>query len=414
MAEGEYVPPVGIHRCCKREEPLHILVVHPWWRAVGGAELVALHTINYFLRTEGNRITILSLEPPDLEQIRRLSGIELPAERIAFLPAECPRFLLENRRRFLLLQVAFLHRAAKGIARDYDLCVSTYNELDFRIPGIQYIHHPLFASRSLLEKYVIVPRRSTRQKLLPVHRLYDRLVLAISGNRRSGIRRNLTLVNSGFMRQVVREEYGIGSDVVYPSFMSEEEIGGRGNEGEREFGFLSVSRIAADKYLHDLVEIYARLHVIYPQATFTLAGLLVDREYHRQLVREAERRGLPLRIMTDLSKEEIIDLYRRSRYYINPKPYEHFGISIVQAIHAGVIPFVHESGGSIEIVPFPELRFMSVEDIVGKGRRVVEEESLRRKLEEGIAAMAREFRTETFYEQLHESVSRFLPEQPRS
>ena len=47
----------------------------------------------------------------------------------------------------------------------------------------------------------------------------------------------------------------------------------------------------------------------------------------------------------------------RSRIYFFPAVNEHFGITTVEAIAAGCIPFVHDSGGQKEIVPFEVLRW---------------------------------------------------------
>jgi glycosyltransferase involved in cell wall biosynthesis len=47
----------------------------------------------------------------------------------------------------------------------------------------------------------------------------------------------------------------------------------------------------------------------------------------------------------------------RTRFYIFPAINEHFGMTTVEAIAAGAIPFVHNSGGQKEIVVDARLRF---------------------------------------------------------
>jgi len=47
----------------------------------------------------------------------------------------------------------------------------------------------------------------------------------------------------------------------------------------------------------------------------------------------------------------------RTRYYVFPAINEHFGMTTAEAIASGAVPFVHDSGGQKEIVPYSALRF---------------------------------------------------------
>jgi glycosyltransferase involved in cell wall biosynthesis len=52
---------------------------------------------------------------------------------------------------------------------------------------------------------------------------------------------------------------------------------------------------------------------------------------------------------------------RKSSIYFHPKPAEHFGISIVEAMSAGLVPIVPDVGGQTEFVP-SKYQFHTVED----------------------------------------------------
>jgi glycosyltransferase involved in cell wall biosynthesis len=47
--------------------------------------------------------------------------------------------------------------------------------------------------------------------------------------------------------------------------------------------------------------------------------------------------------------------------YFHPKPAEHFGISIVEAMSAGLVPVVPNTGGQTEFVP-SKYQFRTLED----------------------------------------------------
>ncbi len=55
-----------------------------------------------------------------------------------------------------------------------------------------------------------------------------------------------------------------------------------------------------------------------------------------------------------------------SQFYMHNLRNEPFGISTVEAIAAGCIPLVHNSGGQKEIVPIELLRFEDAEDAIQK------------------------------------------------
>jgi glycosyltransferase involved in cell wall biosynthesis len=46
-----------------------------------------------------------------------------------------------------------------------------------------------------------------------------------------------------------------------------------------------------------------------------------------------------------MSFEELHSLRTKSKIYLHLMPYEHFGISIVEAMASGCVPIVHKSGG---------------------------------------------------------------------
>jgi glycosyltransferase involved in cell wall biosynthesis len=84
-----------------------------------------------------------------------------------------------------------------------------------------------------------------------------------------------------------------------------------------------------------------------------------DREYLLSL--QSAARGLPVRFHVNISAEQIKGLYRAATVYwhctgiaddvnLFPERFEHFGITIVEAMSAGVIPVVLGEAGPAEIV----------------------------------------------------------------
>jgi glycosyltransferase involved in cell wall biosynthesis len=54
---------------------------------------------------------------------------------------------------------------------------------------------------------------------------------------------------------------------------------------------------------------------------------------------------------TNISLDKLLLFMKKSKIYFHPRPAEHFGISIVEAMSAGLVPIVPDIGGQIEFVP---------------------------------------------------------------
>lgn len=94
-----------------------------------------------------------------------------------------------------------------------------------------------------------------------------------------------------------------------------------------------------------------------------LAGAASARPSSRTYVEtlKAESRGMPVQILTNLPRHELLGLYEASRIYWHaagfgideqqhPELVEHFGISTVEAMARGCVPVVIDAGGQREIV----------------------------------------------------------------
>ncbi len=53
----------------------------------------------------------------------------------------------------------------------------------------------------------------------------------------------------------------------------------------------------------------------------------------------------------DISLDELLSVMSKSKVYFHARLGEHFGISIVEAMSAGLVPVVPDIGGQTEFVP---------------------------------------------------------------
>jgi glycosyltransferase involved in cell wall biosynthesis len=67
----------------------------------------------------------------------------------------------------------------------------------------------------------------------------------------------------------------------------------------------------------------------------------------------------------DASFSEIVECLQRAKYFLHTLVNEPFGLTAVQAMAAGCIPVVHDSGGQVEAVPVDILRYSKFEEASG-------------------------------------------------
>jgi glycosyltransferase involved in cell wall biosynthesis len=64
---------------------------------------------------------------------------------------------------------------------------------------------------------------------------------------------------------------------------------------------------------------------------------------------------------TNVNLNRLFSIMRRAKVYFHPMIGEHFGMSIVEAMAAGLIPIVRDIGGQTEFVPL-KYQFSTIEE----------------------------------------------------
>lgn len=169
--------------------------------------------------------------------------------------------------------------------------------------------------------------------------------------------------NSEFTKQVIEKWWQTKIDAVIHPMVNTSEL--NATEQKKKY-ILNVGRFF--KHLHSkrqdvLVEIFKKLYISYPAEMkdwyLLLIGTVEDEEYLSAVQKSAE--NFPIKVMTDVTRTELIEWYKASSVYWHatgyeideekePEKVEHFGISTVEAMAAGVVPLVQYKGGQKEIL----------------------------------------------------------------
>lgn len=140
---------------------------------------------------------------------------------------------------------------------------------------------------------------------------------------------------------------------------------------EREDFIVVISRFNPRKKLENAV---ALAHLLKKQNIgkgMIMAGGLMpqDRNYYDQIVNMIKTSGVSdyVRLEVNATSEMLKSILRKGKVYFHPMQGEPFGISIAEAMSAGLIPVVPSIGGHTDFVP-EKYRFSSLEDAAAKIR----------------------------------------------
>lgn len=271
---------------------MRVLIVHPQFKETGGAELVSLRFIERIVERLQAHITILCSQNFDIDDIQKRTEIYFLTENINILVAKQPIWLRWIYPSLHQLRLAYLHRAAKAIAMNYDLCIDTYNEIDFGRKGLQYIHHPMFADSAFLREYEMTG--GSKLKNIPyIEKAYQMLVRKVSKDTIEGFRNNVTLTNSNFIAKKIEQLYGLQSTVVYPSVTVERSFQINIPWDRRKLRFITIGRISSDKNLVEYVDICRAIKKILPYAEFIIVGRIGQPAFYLYLKKYIKQVQVP-------------------------------------------------------------------------------------------------------------------------
>ena len=216
----------------------------------------------------------------------------------------------------------------------------------------------------------------------------------------------MAIYNSRFTKDIVEETWPIKGIVVYPP-VSVESI----KPLKKRQYILSVGRFAAhtkSKKHEVLIEAFKKLSDNKNAKGWSLhlaGGVLKGHEeYFSALIESAK--GYNIKFYDNVSYSELVNLYGSSSIYwhaagygeTDPKNFEHFGITTVEAMAGGSVPVVINLGGQKEIVDQNESGFLwnTIAELIDYTTELVEDKNLRSKLSKNAISKSKNFSKDRF------------------
>ncbi len=378
-----------------------MLFCHPNLQPPGGGQAVAAWMLQTLLEG-GHEVHILGLVPFDPAPVDRAYGTGLvplrPRLSTTVLRSVPVRALRRLPLPLDLLQSALLLRACRAVEGDHDLVVTAHNEWPVAGPCVSYVHYP---SRARPRPVADLRWYHGRQALRAYYGLSDRLADFTTHD----IRRHTLIANSPWTADVLRRVHGVDAVVIEPPVGPfDDDI--RLASGRRSNTFVAAGRFASEKRHADLVAIVDGVRRRGHNVRLALVGGGSDADI-------ARARGLAsgtdfVDVVTGLDVTAYRAFLGRCRFGLHAMHDEHFGIAPAEMIEAGCLPFVHRSGGPIDIVGDAALTFVDVDDAIARIDAVLGDQAEQRRLLDHVEGRRGRFGLQHFQRRFAEVVDAAL------
>ncbi len=347
-------------------------------------------------------VTLVTTSQFDLDFFNRFAGTQLEPDqfrvhRIRLLPTP-------HSFPMTAVQGPLFQRAARSCAGDFDACLSAMNLLDLGALSVQFLADLdwLQGANQPSPSATDLPRNPNES--LP-RRLYHNISARIQNSSgRDLLRQDILVSNSEWVASVLRAK-GIQSSVIYPPvpwFPREKDWESRRND------FVWFGRIAPQKKVEQAIGIVAGLRKAGLDCALHIAGTAVDEDYFKSIRDLAERMGDWVVLRGPIYGEDKADFLTQFRYALHTREDEPFGITLVELMKAGCIPFAPNSCGSAEILNQPALLFATEDEALDRIRGLLSNPDLTQYVRSSLKQRANFFSTESFCQSVVALVTNIL------
>jgi glycosyltransferase involved in cell wall biosynthesis len=368
-----------------------VLLVQPSMQPPGGGNGVAAWMLQAL--ADAHDVTVLSWRPIDVEAIDRFFGTSLGTARFAtrVVPAAWRRVADPLPVPGALLRSSLLMRYTRRVTDGFDVIIGAHNETDYGRRGIQYVHYPAY----------LRPRPDVDLRwyhVAPLLAAYYRVTDAIAGFSVSRMKTNLTLANSDWTAAQVFRSLGIHAQTLYPPVVEGEPPAGW---ADRRRGFLAMGRISPEKEYERVIRILARVRAHASDVTLTIVGTFdhASRGYMQRLTALVASLDAHtwVSFRENLPRADVRALIASHRYGIHGMREEHFGMAPAEMVRGGMLVWVPNGGGQVEIVgDSPLLRYGSEEEAAAQILSVIANPHEEQRLRDHLAHHGERFSVERF------------------
>jgi glycosyltransferase involved in cell wall biosynthesis len=202
------------------------------------------------------------------------------------------------------------------------------------------VHYPTFSefesidinlkySRSLFWRVYISPYKLA-------HRFFE-----------SYLKTGILVTNSTYSQKAVRQHTGRKPIVVYPP-VEVETFSAAAKGKKREDKVVSCGRYSPEKNYEYMLEAAKRLTNVKFAVVGSFSGEKSTKYYEKLCFLKSENSLANVELLKAVPFRDLLKLYSEAKIYMHTMKNEHFGIAVIEAMAAGLVPVVYRGGGPWE------------------------------------------------------------------
>ncbi|AFH42628.1 glycosyltransferase family 4 protein [Fervidicoccus fontis] len=319
---------------------MKIAVIHDSLNNGGGAERLAVYMAKT-LSESGYDVYLVTMEKTNWLRLRGIMGddVESYFKGEVIIPyLKLPLSLYDRFNAWLIRDIVAFSLKVRS---RYDLTIVTKQYGIPILADIAYIHFPDFYPGV---ESLYYPERYVKNTFLRIYSMPYRLILkALLELYKVIDYRPLILTNSSFSKAVIERWLRTPAIVLYPPVNVEKYLKYSSNK-QRDNLVVSIGRIERAKGLHVIPYVAKETSGI----KYAIVGLVSDHKYLAEINELIKKLNVEdkVKILNNLNEDKKLKILSRAKVYFHPMKYEHFGISIIEAMAAGLVPVVNRMSGS--------------------------------------------------------------------
>lgn len=310
-----------------------IAILTPTFSHYSGIDRVAEQQAKKYSK-EGNKVTVFALEATIKPQGFKLEILGMPKSL----------FLQRLYRLFFFIDCAKINKTARKL-KDYDMVMSHQYPMNLiaskakKKYKIRYIYHNHGIGYSELFSS-------------PLEKFYMKLFGYL--NKMSLKNVDSVVSVSKFLRDELKKETGIDSEVVYNKIDSKYKKGVNGSEIRKKLGIKNnekllffIGRLSPHKNIHTLLKIFDIVNEEMPNAKLLIAGKPTFKRYYNELKINASKNVI---FRESVDDKELPNYYAACDLYVTASLWEGFNLPIAEAHACGKKVVAFNIGSHPEVV----------------------------------------------------------------
>jgi glycosyltransferase involved in cell wall biosynthesis len=377
-----------------------VVIGHPML-GFGGSEAIVMWLIEALHRDYD--VTVATTGGWNLDALNAFYGTRIKEGDVHVRIASFP-FPVKNMKA-AALRGNWYQRFARRIAADYDLRISAYNPTDWGLPAIHFIAD--FSWHLPIRERIDPPTPGFIYRDSLLRRAYLKFAAAYgSPSGRNVLKDDVVIANSHWTANLMKEACGVDcTSVIYPPVW--EQFPAVEWEDKRP-SFVMIGRIAPEKQVEKVIAILEQVRQRGHAVGLHLCGKIENDTYGRSIARLCNDRADWIIAEGRVSGARKTEILSRSRFGIQSRGAEPFGISVAEMVKAGAIVFAPNDGGQAEVLGHQGLLFDSATDAVKKICAAIAIPSLQLELRGHLRRLGFKYNTDDFVRASQELVDHSL------